>query len=219
MSGLVLEQVGFSFGPRRVLGGVELRAEPGEVIAIAGPNGAGKSTLLRVAAGLLRPASGRSTVDGADSLKASRAGAVSWCGGGEAAFTRRLTLRAALVFHARILGLDAAETRDRIDGLATTFGIAEHLDARADQCSSGLRQRGAVVRALLGRPRVVLMDEPLRGVDAGSVLPLAAAMRTQLAGAAVLWVSHDADELALVATRTLHLRDGRLAAERLASVA
>lgn len=219
MPGLLLQGVAFAFGPRRVLEGVDLRVGRGEVVAVAGANGAGKSTLLRIAAGLLVPADGRAEVDGRDAVRAARAGWVSWCGAGEAAWTRRLSLGQGLAFHARVLGLSARETRERIAALAPVLGIAGHLGTRADQCSSGLRQRATLARALLGRPRVVLLDEPLRGVDAGSVLPLAAAVRASLADAAVLWVSHDADELALVATRSLRLRGGLIASERLASVA
>jgi ABC-type multidrug transport system ATPase subunit len=222
MHALALDGVEVAFGTRAVLRGLGLRISPGEVVAISGANGAGKSTLLRVAAALVVPQTGRVRVLGIDAVRAVRAGYVAWCGGGDSAWTRRLTLRASLAFHGRLRGRSGREIHASIEEWAARLGFADHLDERAERCSSGIRQRAALARALLGRPRLLLLDEPLRGVDAASALQLATAVRARLGDAAALWVSHDAAELRAVGDRRLVLEQGRLAAPappRLACVA
>jgi ABC-type multidrug transport system ATPase subunit len=218
MHALAYDGVTVAFGSRVVLHGIDLRVAPGEVVAIAGANGAGKSTLLRLAASILAPSAGRVCVCDGDPLRAVRRGDVGWCSG-DPGWTRRLTLRAALRFHAGLRGGAQACAESSIEGWAERLGFRDHLDLRAELCSSGIRQRAALARALWGRPRLLLLDEPLRGIDASSALPLAAALRDARAGAAVLWVSHDADERALVADREVRLDAGRVTGLRVARAA
>lgn len=209
VAALALHGVEMCFGDRTVLRDASLRVRAGEVVGLAGGNGAGKSTLLRLAAGLLRPSRGELTVDGETPEAARRGGRIGWCSAaGPASFTRRLTLRANLVAAAGLAGMTAHAARERIATLAAELGFDDHLDVAADRCSTGIRQRAALGRALLHRPELLLLDEPLRGVDAASAAALARGLRQRLEGEAVLWVSHARDELALVADRCVHLEKG-----------
>ncbi len=207
---LAMQRVDMAFGPAQVLQGVELRVGSGEIVGLSGPNGAGKSTLLRLSAGLLRPGRGRVEVLGLAADRARRRGWIGWTPAGEASFTRRLSLRHNLETGARLAGLRGATARRRLDQLAEQLELREHLDAPAECCSSGLRQRATLARALIHGPRLLLLDEPLRSVDSETRLRLAERLREAARNSAVLWVSHEPDELARVADRVLRLDAGGL---------
>ncbi len=198
------------FGARPVLEGVNLSVRPGEVLGLSGRNGAGKTTLLRLCAGLLAPVAGTLRVAGEDPREARRHARIGWCDAGERSLMRRLSLRQNLLLCTRLAGQPERRARTRIEALADALGFAEHLEVAADRCSTGLRQRAAVGRALLTGSRVLLLDEPLRGVDEESRAALARRIRDLRGERAVVWVSHDADELGFVADRSLLLRRGRL---------
>ncbi len=210
MDAVRLAGVSVRFGERSVLVSIDIRLEPGDAVGLSGPNGAGKSTLLRVIAGLLAPATGTVRVLGRAPEAASAGGLIGWCSGGEASWTRRLPLARCLSFHAALAGLGPRTASARIHELAERLGFSEHLAVSADRCSTGIRQRAALARALLHRPPVVLLDEPLRGVDAASRGVLLPALRDELEGRTAIWVSHAPAELAAVSGRVVTLDAGVL---------
>ncbi len=167
------------FGALRALDGLELEVRPGEIFGFLGPNGAGKTTTIRLLLGLLEPTGGSARVAGFDLATAgSRARAV--CGAllENPGLYERLTAYENLDYYGRINLLSAGERQARIRELLDHLGLWER---RADQIggwSRGMRQKLAVARALLHRPRVVFLDEPTAGLD-----PVAAVdLREQLAG-------------------------------------
>jgi len=210
MEAIRLDQLAQRLGEREVLRAITLRMPPGEVLALSGPNGAGKTTLLRVIAGLLLPTAGAVSVLGQSPDRARRTGCIGWCGSGDGSWTRRLDLRGALSFHARAGGLGRNASAARIDELAERLGFHNSLDLPADRCSAGIRQRAALARALLLRPPVLLLDEPLRGVDSVARREILGALRCELARRTVVWVSHCEEELAAVGDRAAELTGGRL---------
>jgi len=164
-----------SFGRVRVLHDIDLSLSAGEVLAVAGPNGAGKSTLLRVLAGLMRPSAGEVRVLGgilaADAAESRRQiGLLSH----QTLLYDDLTLLENLTFAARLYGMSRPKeaAREALD--------AAELGPRADdlprRLSRGLLQRAAIARALLHRPRVLLLDEPFTALDAASANRLRATL-------------------------------------------
>jgi heme ABC exporter ATP-binding subunit CcmA len=205
--------LGRHFGRRKALAQVTFECHAGEIVGLLGPNGAGKSTLLSILATLLAPSTGRveygtATADSAGAALRSRLGVL----GHDVYLYPELTARENLRFFARLYGLrDAARVVD--EGL-------EHaaLTPRADDpvvaFSRGMRQRLALERALLHKPRLLLLDEPFTGLDQASSTALAARLRgLRDQGSLILLATHDLDVAEDVVTRTLFLRGGRLAAD------
>ncbi|HUR95753.1 MAG TPA: heme ABC exporter ATP-binding protein CcmA [Gemmatimonadales bacterium] len=198
-----------SFGRVRVLHALDLTLGPGEVLAVAGPNGAGKSTLLRLLAGLMRPTAGEIRVLGRPlagrGAEARRAlGLLSH----HSLLYDDLTLAENLTFAARLYGLprpgEAARTALEEAGLAARAGDSPR------RLSRGLLQRAAIARALLHRPRVLLLDEPFTALDATSADRLRDELRARRAqGLGIIVVTHHLAEVWDVATRVAVLVEGR----------
>ena len=140
-------------GARTVLDAVSFTAGPGEVIALIGPNGAGKSTLLRVLAGLVEPTAGRAIATPTPALGIADERSFHW----------RLTVRENLAFFADLQGADPG----RIDPLLRDVALADRADTPVRACSTGMRARLGLARALLRDPALLLLDEIERGLDPG----------------------------------------------------
>jgi ABC-type multidrug transport system ATPase subunit len=153
------------FGDKLVVPGLDLELHAGGRVALHGPNGSGKTTILRCVAGTLSPTSGTITVCGwqAGSVAARRLTGLSLSQ--ERSFFMRLSGRANLIFFARLKGLGKRGAAREVGLLSEELELSEILEERADRCSSGMLQQLAIARALLGNPRLLLLDEPTRSLD------------------------------------------------------
>lgn len=154
-----------SFGDKLVVRGLDLELRVGERVALHGPNGSGKTTILRCIAGTLSPTSGTISVCGweAGSVVARRLTGLSLSQ--ERSFFMRLSGRANLIFFARLKGLGKQGAARVVEFLSDELELGAILDQRADRCSSGMLQQLAIARALIGEPRLLLLDEPTRSLD------------------------------------------------------
>jgi NitT/TauT family transport system ATP-binding protein len=189
--GVLIQDVGKSFGTLRVLDGVSLRAGPGEVVAVVGPSGCGKSTLLELACGLQAPDEG--TVSAAPAvLMPQRDSLLPWAGALD---------NAALPL--RLKGQSRAAARAGAHATFQEFGLAGFERARPHELSGGMRQRVAFLRTLLAGKPVLCLDEPFAALDALTRQELQAwlgdALRTQ--PRTVLLVTHDVEEALVLADR------------------
>lgn len=205
-----LSGVARRFGRRWALRGVDMRVEPGEVVAVRGRNGSGKTTLLRVCATALRPTRGGGSVFGFDLIGTpAPVRAIAGFLAHQPGLYEDLTAGENLRFAARMLGVDADGTL--VDGALARVGLEHERHERVRGFSSGMRRRLALGRLLLAPPRLLLLDEPYASFDAEGVnLVNEFAAAVAAAGGAALVATHDIARARGVAHRELHLRDGRV---------
>ena len=188
------------------------------VTVLFGPSGSGKSTVLQAVAGLLRPEAGRVAVDGAVLLDTARGVDVDAARRGcgvvfqDARLFPHLSVRSNLLYGARRAAKDAAGPE--FGEVVELLGITPLLDRRPRRLSGGERQRVALGRALLSRPRLLLMDEPLAALDAprrADVLPFLQRLRAH-AAVPILYVTHDLGEADRLADTMVLMEEGRVLA-------
>ncbi|MBW3619029.1 MAG: heme ABC exporter ATP-binding protein CcmA [Actinobacteria bacterium] len=199
-------------GRTRVLAGLDVTVAAGEVVGVTGPNGSGKSTLLRVLATLRRPSRGSLDILGRSwpDVSSPDVRRQIVLVGHDPGLHPDLTLAENLELVAALSGLSPASARRAL----ADVGLAAAADRPARACSEGMRRRSGLARALLCRPRLLLLDEPHASLDAAS-RPLVAAVADQVKarGGAVVVVTHDLDGAAGHLDRVLRLEGGRLTAE------
>ena len=155
-----------AFGKTQALDGVDLAAREGTVLGVLGPNGAGKTTAVRVLATLLRADAGTARIDGYDVVKqAAQVRRTIGLTGQYASVDEDLTGVQNLVMIGTLLNLSARDARSRALELLDWFGLAEAAGRRAKTYSGGMRRRLDLAASLVGRPRVIFLDEPTTGLD------------------------------------------------------
>ena len=205
----------FSYGSGDVLHGLSFAVRPGEVVGLLGPNGAGKSTTIKILTGILAPDGGSVRVAGCgmpdeatDAKK--RIGYVPEAAG----LFESLTAEEFLELVGRLQEVPEDRLQRRIDRFLEQFGLAEDRVASLDTYSKGMRQKVLLSAALLHNPDLLLLDEPLSGLDVNAgilVRDLIAALAAD--GKAVLYSSHVLDVVERVCDRALIIDDGHLIAD------
>jgi ABC-2 type transport system ATP-binding protein len=200
---------------RTVLTDITFGVKRGELFGLLGANGAGKSTVLRMLAGLVQPDSGRVVVGGADAIAQplKMRGQIGLCTGEERSFYYRLTARSNLHYFGSLAGIPRAQLHTRVEEVAATVDLAGDLDRRFDEFSAGMRQRLSFARALLGKPDVLLLDEPTRAVDPVHTYELRRFIRDELVdrqGKTVVLATNLLDEAWELCDRIAVLRAGRI---------
>jgi thiamine transport system ATP-binding protein len=193
------------FGERAVLDGVSLHVDDGEILAVLGPSGAGKSTLLRVIVGLIRPDSGVVALEGVDITgRPAHLRNIGIMFQDEQLFPH-LDVAANIAFGPRMHRWSASSTRERVDELLGVVGLAGFAERRVDRLSGGEKKRVALARSLAPRPAVLLLDEPLTGLDRELHDRLIGELGDVLRATATtaVLVTHDRDEAAVLAGRVV----------------
>jgi ABC-2 type transport system ATP-binding protein len=218
VGGLVIRDLGFSYGSKRALDGVSMTVEPGRFCALLGPNGAGKSTLFSLLTRLFTTREGTITVAGHDIAKASRA-ALAEIG---VVFQQQtldldLSVRMNLSYFAALHGLGGREARKRIDAALERLGMGERAGEKARDLNGGHRRRCEIARALIHSPSVLLLDEPTVGLDVASRRGIVEHVHGLAAveGLTVLWATHLTDEIRET-DRLVVLHGGKIRADGIA---
>jgi ABC-type multidrug transport system ATPase subunit len=204
-----LTAVSRHFGRRRAVSRLSFAVSGGEILGLLGPNGAGKSTLIGMLATLVAPTSGTLSY-GEHSARTAGAQIRGRIGllAHELHLYPELSARKNLEFFAQLYGLDEREVVERA---LVSSGLADRGDDDVSAFSRGMRQRLALERALLHRPRLVLLDEPFTGLDDRAVRLVADRFRQLAAdGAIVVLATHDLDLADGLVTRLAVMRGGRL---------
>ena len=212
---LLIDQLVKRYGSRAALDGLSLSLQPGCFAALLGPNGAGKSTLFQVLTGLFAADAGEVRVDG-HNLRGGAVAALRHIGVVFQAMSLDLDLSVArnLRFHADLHGLPRALASQRIAADCEAAGLTQDLDRAVRELSGGNRRKVELVRALLHRPGLLLMDEPTVGLDPKSRRDLRQRLHDDVRarGSSVLWATHLVEE-AEAADRVLVLHKGKLLAD------
>jgi ABC-2 type transport system ATP-binding protein len=197
------------------LRGVSLEIEAGEFFGLLGPNGAGKSTLIHCATGLAQPTSGAITVFDHDAIRhyaeARRAVGLA---PQDVNLDWFLTVEETLDYHAGYFGMPRKERRERACEPLETFSLTEKQKDRTRTLSGGMKRRLLLARALMHRPRLLILDEPTAGVDVELRLELWHYIeRINSEGTTVLLTTHYLEEAEQLCDRIAFINDGRIVAE------
>jgi ABC-type sugar transport system ATPase subunit len=212
MAALTFDRVGKRYGGVTALASLDLDVGDGEALCLLGPSGAGKSTALRLAAGLEQVSSGRVLIDGTDVTRRPAAQRDLAMVFQSYALFPHLDVAENIGFGLAVRKVPKSEIRRRVTEIAAVVGCTQLLHRRPAQLSGGERQRVAVARALVRRPSILLLDEPLSNLDPS----LRAEMRTELrrlhdaVGTTMVHVTHDQFEALAIGDRVAIVRDGRL---------
>src|SRR5512147_3179594 len=166
------------YGSFTAVDGITLEVEPGEIHGFLGPNGAGKTTTIRMIAGLLKPTGGRVVVNGHDLATAPEEAKASLGFIPDRPFLYdKLTAGEFLRFHAGLYGLDGGGVADRVREMLELFELTRWEDELIESFSHGMKQRLVMSAAFLHRPRAVLVDEPMIGLEPRGALLIKAVFR------------------------------------------
>lgn len=212
--GLVAEELAKSYRGRKVVDGVSVRIEPGEIVGLLGPNGAGKTTSFYLVLGLVPPEGGRVALDGEDitalpMYQRARRG-VGYLPQ-EASIFRRMSVEQNLLSVLELRGLEPAQRAERCRGLLEEFGLQRVAGTAGYALSGGERRRAEIARALAADPRYMLLDEPFAGID-----PIAVADLQQIVtklrdrGLGVLITDHNVRETLQITDRAYIIGSGRI---------
>jgi ABC-2 type transport system ATP-binding protein len=210
---IALESVSKRFGARTIVHELSFTVDKGEIVGFLGPNGAGKTTTMRMIAGFTTPSSGRATVAGFDMATQNVVAArtIGYLPEHPPLYDA-LEVTQYLRFVAKVKGVRPSELRAEIDRVATACRLEAVLDREIFKLSKGYRQRVGLAQALLGKPQVLLLDEPTAGLDPAQIQETREVIRAFGENHAVLLSTHILAEVTLICRRVAILNEGRLLA-------
>ena len=203
-------RTGFWMKPIRAVRGVDLDVREGEIFGFLGPNGAGKTTTIKMLTGLIHPSGGAAWIQGVPVSSPASRQRLGFLPEGTF-FHEYLTGREFVDLHARLNGLTRQERRERVPQVLESVGMLHAADQRVGRYSKGMRQRVGLAQALIADPDVLVLDEPLSGLDPigrKDVRDLILALRDQ--GKTVFFSSHILQDAEMICDRVAILVDGRV---------
>jgi len=197
------------------LRGVSIDIEEGEFFGLLGPNGAGKSTLIHCATGLAQPSGGTIEIFGHDAIRDyAEARQAVGLAPQEVNLDWFLTVEETLDFHAGYFGMPKRERRERTEELLETFSLTDKANERTRTLSGGMKRRVILARALMHRPRLLILDEPTAGVDIELRLELwHYVQRINQEGTTILLTTHYLEEAEQLCSKIAFIADGQIAAQ------
>ena len=211
-----------TFGRRRVVDGIELHVEPGEIVGLLGPNGAGKTTIFRMVCGMLEPDAGRVFLNDRDvtrwpMFRRARDGGMGYLAQ-EASIFRKMTVEQNLLSMMELLGVRGKERKQRCQRLLEQFRITHLRKSKSTALSSGERRRLEIARCLLSSPEIIMLDEPFAAVDPVTVQGIQQTIGDlQAEGISILITDHAAREILQIVDRCYVIARGQVLAHGTAS--
>ncbi len=212
---LVISGLRKQFGTKQAVNDLDLTVRAGELYALLGPNGAGKTTSLRMVAGLLKPDAGTISIFGADlGREPARAKqVVSWVPD-EPMLYDKLTALEQLDFVAGLWGVESKQARARAEQLLRWLDLWDNRNQRCESFSRGMKQKAALAAALIHEPQLLILDEPLTGLDAAAARQVKDLLQARVRdGATVILTTHILEVAERLADRIGIIQGGRLLAQ------
>lgn len=203
-----------NYGSKEVLKGIDIDIYPGQVIGYIGPNGAGKSTTVKILCGLISDFEGQVIIKG-HNIKDEPILVKSFTGYVPelAELYDVLTPKEFLGFMAQLYNIADDVAEERIQKMMTAFGLGSNLDQRMDTFSKGMKQKVLITAGLLHNPDIIILDEPLSGLDANSVIIIKELISKLAAdGKTIFYCSHMMDVVEKVSDRIVLINDGKVVA-------
>jgi multiple sugar transport system ATP-binding protein len=207
-----IDQLTKRFGNETVVDHVDLRIDDGELLVIVGPSGCGKTSVLRMVAGLESITSGEILIDGRPAADVHRGRRTTAMMFQDAALYPHMNVRENIAFPLEMAHIHKRRVEREVEATAELLGLTPWLDARPSELSGGQRQRVAMARALIRRPELMLMDEPMSNLDAklrGELRAVIARLQRRL-GITTLYVTHDQVEAMSLGDRIAVMRRGQI---------
>ncbi len=207
-----------TFGRRRVVDGVELSVEPGEIVGLLGPNGAGKTTIFRMVCGMIEPDAGRVFLNDRDvtrwpMYRRAKEGGMGYLAQ-EASVFRKMTVEQNILCMLELLGVSGKARRARCTRLLQQFGIDHLRKSKAKGLSGGERRRLEIARCLISDPEIIMLDEPFAAIDPVTVQGIQQTIRElQEEGISILITDHAAREILQIVDRCYVIAKGEVLAE------
>lgn len=204
-----------NYGQKQVLKGIDLDVYPGQIIGYIGPNGAGKSTTVKILIGLLGDFEGEVSILGQD-LRKDTLAIKSLVGyvPENAEIYEVLTPMEYLSFVGKLYGMDDTLIEERAGRMLQAFGLLENKDQRMDTFSKGMRQKVLITSGLLHDPQIVVLDEPLSGLDANAVIIVKEILSLlKRDGKTIFYCSHMMDVVEKVSDRIVLINEGSIIAD------
>lgn len=207
-----IEQLTKYYGERKAVGPLSFTIEKGEVVGLLGLNGAGKTTTLRMLSSDLLPTSGKMRVDGVDLVEApekirQKIGYLP----DRPPLYGEMTVREYLRFAAKLKGTKG-NIEKRVEEVIASTDLGEYADARIDTLSHGYRQRVGIAQAIVHKPKLLLLDEPISGLDPVQIVEMRALIRSLRGEHTTVVSSHILSEISETCDRVLVIRDGEIVA-------
>jgi len=205
------ERLSKTYGSKVALSELDLQVEPGEILGFLGPNGAGKSTTVKILTGLIRPDAGRASICGFDVIEQplevkKRLGFVPET----PALYDSLTAKEYLELVSCLHHIETKTAQARRAELLELFGLTPNGDQRLSEFSKGMKQKVVIAAALIHRPDVLILDEPLDGLDANTAMVVKELLKRMAAqGKTIMFSSHILDVVERMCTRIVIINNGR----------
>ncbi len=210
---ITVEGLSHWYGDRRAVEGLSFNIQPNECVGLLGLNGAGKSTTMKVLAGLLVPTGGSVTIDGADLVSAgakfrSRIGYLPE----DPPLYKEMTVREFVAYCGQLKGMAASAVAARLDEVLETAQLTARQHQVIGELSHGYRKRVGIAQAIIHKPSVIILDEPISGLDPKQIVEMRQVIRNLAKGATVIISSHILSEISETCDRLIVLNGGRIVA-------
>lgn len=210
---ITVEGLSHWYGDRRAVEGLSFTIQQNECVGLLGLNGAGKSTTMKVLAGLLVPTGGTVTIDGADLVNAgaqfrSRIGYLPE----DPPLYKEMTVREFVAYCGQLKGMSAKDVAARLDGVLATAQLTARQHQVIGELSHGYRKRCGIAQAIIHKPSVVILDEPISGLDPKQIVEMRQVIRDLAKDATVIISSHILSEISETCDRLIVLNGGRIVA-------